>query len=293
MEMGTFENIVRGIVPHSEKRLRVFWKFIQDEYGIYPEQKSENAFYFYTIARSLILHGYGEPLLDPHIVDRIRLCSQCGVPTYFSCVPANIHVEKIASMMRSGLGAIKFSIDALDDMAQKKIRGEHSNFTEAYEKILKLIDIKAKDPAIKTEIVVMMVQLSSLETGLQVAKDFVRLWADKPVYTYVKSQDNRWYFDERSDIKCKSHYAFQYCEFPWTSLTVMADGSVVPCTQDYNCEMVFGNIKERSLEDIWNSREYDSFRKWHIYGTFPKEHKCAMRCDIKCVFSRMGDKKEK
>ena len=50
----------------------------------------------------------------------------------------------------------------------------------------------------------------------------------------------------------KSHYAEQYCEYPWISTTVMADGNVVPCTQVSNNELVMGNINENSLEEIWN-----------------------------------------
>ena len=78
-----------------------------------------------------------------------------------------------------------------------------------------------------------------------------------------------------------SHYSDQYCEFPWTSVTVMADGSVVPCTQDYDCEMIMGDAKKDALESIWNNENYRNLRKWHINGNFPKGFKCSERCDLK------------
>ena len=84
-----------------------------------------------------------------------------------------------------------------------------------------------------------------------------------------------------------SHYLNQYCEFPWTSLTVMADGSVVPCTQDYDCEMTLGNVNNESLESIWNGPKYKQFRQWHISGKFPEGFKCANRCDIPKMFQRL------
>ena len=96
------------------------------------------------------------------------------------------------------------------------------------------------------------------------------------VFAYVKSQDNRWYFEVDETMTNFSHYSKQYCEYPWTSTTVMADGSVVPCTQDCNCEMAQGNVKEESLADIWNGENYNNLRHWHITGNFPKGHKPAL-----------------
>jgi len=37
--------------------------------------------------------------------------------------------------------------------------------------------------------------------------------------------------------------------------------------------------EENSLEEIWNSKKYDEFRKMLITGNFPKEHKCLKNCD--------------
>ena len=71
------------------------------------------------------------------------------------------------------------------------------------------------------------------------------------------------------DLKSNSHYSKQYCEYPWLSLTVMADGNVVPCTQISNNELVLGNINENSLEEIWNGDKYQELRRMHVSGKFP------------------------
>lgn len=287
MDMGLFEKIIAQARPHSESYLTDFWKFVVDEYGIQPQDCTENAFYFYTVSKSLILHGYGDPPLDPQLIERIKICSKYNVPTYFSCVPANIEVDKCIEMMKAGAGHIKFAIDALDDETSKKIRGERNNFTDSYRKIMELIAAKKKDSSLKTTIVITMLQMSDTNESAQMQRNFMKLWADKPVYAYVKSQDNRWYYEEKSALASKAHYETQYCEFPWYSLTVMADGSVVPCTQDYNAEMTFGNARESSLADIWNGPKYEQFRKWHINGDFPQGYKCVGRCDQKLVCDRL------
>ncbi|MBU1456984.1 MAG: SPASM domain-containing protein, partial [Proteobacteria bacterium] len=59
----------------------------------------------------------------------------------------------------------------------------------------------------------------------------------------------------------------EYCQFPWTSMTVKSDGIVASCSQDYNNDLVFGDTKTQTLKEIWNSEEYDKFRKMHVYNT--------------------------
>ena len=113
---------------------------------------------------------------------------------------------------------------------------------------------------------------------------FMELWKGQDVFAYVKSQDNRWLLEQDDEMVNHSHYETQYCEYPWTSLTVMADGSVVPCTQDYDTEMIFGNVKENSLEEIWNGEAYKKFRRINITGEYPPGHKCFERCDQKKLY---------
>ncbi len=129
-----------------------------------------------------------------------------------------------------------------------------------------------------------MLDLSTDEKSIIKQNRFIEIWKDKEVFAYIKSLDNRWYNDLDEDLQNKSHYQSQYCEFPWTSLTIMANGNIVPCTQDYDAEMVFGNIKTDSLEDIWNGAKYEEFRQWHITGDFPKGNKCNDKCDLKKIY---------
>ncbi|MBF0103234.1 MAG: SPASM domain-containing protein [Magnetococcales bacterium] len=280
----TFERILDQIQPHNIDKLEEFWRFVESEYGINQQERSENGFYFHIVSRCLILHGYGEPLLDRYIVDRVAQCTKRNIPTYFSCVPANINMEKISALMENGLTVLKFSLDALSDDQAKAIRGDNNNFHEAFSKILQVIGHRDQQK-FATLIVLTMISMSTDEQARRVERDFLAMWRDYDVYAYIKSQDNRWYTEEDPSLVNRSHYETQYCEYPWTSMTVMADGSVVPCTQDYNAEMQFGNARDQSCQEIWNSEAYRQFRAWHVNGQFPPGHKCKERCDQKKVYN--------
>jgi radical SAM protein with 4Fe4S-binding SPASM domain len=280
MDKEVFKSVAAQLFPHRKKIFDDWVHFVGKELGIHPEEHGENPFYFFISSQAITMHGFGEPILDPFIKERIEILSQKDIPTYFSCNPSNINPKRIESLFQAGLKYIKFSIDSLSDEKAKKIRGSRANYSHAYQKILNVLDIKEKG-AYPVTIVVCMIRLSKKQD--KEAEEFLRIWQNKDVYSYIKSQDNKWYFQEKDSDKAKSHYETQYCEFPWTSLSVMVDGTVVPCTQDFNCEMSMGNVRDNSLEEIWNSEKYTEFRKMHITGEFPTSYRCTKRCDLKTV----------
>jgi radical SAM protein with 4Fe4S-binding SPASM domain len=273
-----FEKMLDNIEIYSDENLGNFWSWLEKEANFNHKEVSENGFYFSVVSRCLILHGYGEPFLDKFLIKRLKACRERKIPTYFSCTPATMTVDKAVNAMENGLTVLKFSLDAMDDEKIKSIRGKKANYNESIEKIMKLLEIK-KERGFKTILVPCMIALDNDEKNTKLHDKFLNFWKDKDVYAYIKSQDNRWHFEQKKDLENKSHYVKQYCEFPWTSTTVMAEGNVVPCTQISNNEIVLGNVNENSLENIWNNENYNNLRKMHITGNFPKGHKCSERCD--------------
>ncbi len=273
-----FEKMLDKVVTHNDKNLNDFWKWLEEDAKFNPKEVSENGFYFSVVSRCLILHGYGEPFLDKYLIKRLQACKKRNIPTYFSCTPATMTVEKAVKAMEAGLTVLKFSLDAMDDDKIKSIRGKKATYNESIEKIHKLLEIK-KERGFKTLLVPCMIAINNNEKSKKMHQNFINFWKDKDVYAYIKSQDNRWLFEQNKKLENKSHYAQQYCEFPWTSATIMAEGNVVPCTQISNNEIVLGNVNKNSLEEIWNGEKYQALRKMHITGKFPKGHKCSEKCD--------------
>lgn len=285
-----FEQMLDSIKLHDDKDLENFWKWLKDEASLDHKEVSENGFYFNIVSRCLILHGYGEPFLDKYLIKRLKACKERNIPTYFSCTPATMTVEKAEAAMEAGLSVLKFSLDALDDEEIKKIRGKRADYKDSINKIHKIIEIK-KQKGFKTLLVPCMIALDNKEKDNVQHKKFLDFWKDKDVFAYIKSQDNRWHFENDNNLSNKSHYAKQYCEYPWTSTTVMAEGNVVPCTQISNNEIILGNVNKKNLKEIWNGKEYQDLRKMHITGNFPKGHKCLEKCDQVKLFEYLRKNK--
>lgn len=282
MKLATFQNIVSQLKPHSKEKWTEWEAFVAREYGIPRDAMSENHFFLYIIPKVIQLHGYGDPLLDKSMAEYVKLLKTKGFFSYFSCNPANIDIDKTVQMFENGLDYIKYSIESVDDARHKEIRGSASNFTESYKKILHLLDVKKKS-GFKTTIIITMLDLN--KSWQQEEFDKLRqAFAGLDVYIYLKSEDQQWY---RKDFHgTKSVHWSEICQHPWMSMTIKSNGEAAMCMEDYNNEIVLGNVLKESLSDIWNGAKYEKFR--HDQFDLTKGLKCTEECDMKLVGDFLG-----
>jgi radical SAM protein with 4Fe4S-binding SPASM domain len=99
------------------------------------------------------------------------------------------------------------------------------------------------------------------------------------VYIYQKSADQAWLTGKANS---KSIHWTEPCQFPWSSMTINSSGLAVACPEDFNGEIVLGDAKTQSLEEIWNSETYRQFRLSHFTRN---SGKCWNECDMR-VFGK-------
>ena len=283
MDMNMFKNVVEQIRPFSEQELEEWKNFVEKNYSIAKNDMSENHFFLYIIPKVLVLHGYGDPLLDKHMSERIKLLTQRNIPSYFSCNPANINIESSIEMFENGLGYIKYSIESVDDIRHKQIRGRASNFTKSYKSILHLLEIKKKRNY-QTIIVITMLDFNS--NWEKQEKEFLELkkyFNDEEYYVYKKSLDTQWLLSEKERHLNSSIHWSSVCKHPWMSMTILSNGQSAECMESFDGNVYLGNTKEESLYNIWNGETYKQFRKDHI--NLNKDIRCFAECDMK----QLGD----
>ncbi len=288
MDMEIFDAIIDQMQPQPAERVGR-WRAFADRNLRRGTEPSENNFYFDVVAKTVTLHGFGEPLLDPFLPDRIERMTRKGIPTYFSCNPNNIRMDLMRDLFEAGTGYIKFAMDSLEDARAREIRGPRADFTRAHALVRETLDLKRRMGA-STVIVVTLLDFFGAFDEDSEAGRFLALWQGDDVYAYVKSVDNRWLqrralAEEGGGLRgaARSHYSRQYCEYPWTSMTVLADGSVVACTQDVNGRWTFGNVRESSLREIWTNDPFTEFRLRQITGDLPGDSMCRARCDLNLI----------
>ncbi len=74
------------------------------------------------------------------------------------------------------------------------------------------------------------------------------------------------------------------CTFPFTELTVRANGDIVMCCYDLLSQEVMGNVADAFLGDVWNGAEYEDARRGLALLALRGRHGQLPRTCRTCVF---------
>ena len=83
------------------------------------------------------------------------------------------------------------------------------------------------------------------------------------LYKKLSSVCKRQLLDDKKRYLRLSRYR---CYFPWHEVSILWDGSIVPCCRDYNGDYILGNINKEPLKKIWNNKKAKSLRAEFING---------------------------
>jgi radical SAM protein with 4Fe4S-binding SPASM domain len=285
MTTDEFGKLVDQLAPHDTDKWKQWKEYSEREFLSKTLAYEEDYFYFFICAQTLILHGFGEPILDKTLAEKIALANEKGLSTYFSMNPVNIKLDKMKEFAEAGLDYLKFSLEGLDNETQLMYRRVvDKDFNATLKKIFDTIELFEKGKY-KTKVILTRLSFKNDPEG---DREYLDFWKQYPVMVYIKNQHNRWLYEEEKADSNTAEYMQRYCEFPWSSVSVLYDGTVVPCPLDYEGELNMGNVKENTLEEIWNSEKFEDFRQMHANGNFPEGHFCKSKCDYNQLYEFTG-----
>jgi radical SAM protein with 4Fe4S-binding SPASM domain len=65
------------------------------------------------------------------------------------------------------------------------------------------------------------------------------------------------------------------CKMPWTELTILWDGKVVPCANHFEPDHAIGDLTRQSLDEIWNGPALSALRAAHVADAVDAVPVCA------------------
>jgi len=247
----------------------------------------------------------GEPLLDPHFdIIANKLLRSDFFDILLTTNGLLLDANRIRKLRKIGIKRIQVSLDGASAFTHDYIRGERGVFNKVINNLKKLngdfnltintVVLKlnyselpymlklVKSLKVTTWRMVLLVPVSNFTLDLQITpEEFKQLviWTEKMkkgeknihiVGPTFKLQPNVQVLD--GAIKSDR----LYCEAGITLCTIMADGTIIPCTY-FNSPLFYaGNIIHNGLEEIWRfSKILNVFRN---LGTLPFHCK---NCDIK------------
>lgn len=218
-------------------------------------------------AETISLFGYGEPLMDGNIVERIRYCANRGLKTFITTNAALLNYTMAKDLVDAGLSDIRFSVHGLTANRYESVhRG--LDFSMALRNIHNFLAINKMDGNTSTHVSSICMNgddPDKIRYAWEEAVDYLEIW--KP-HNWAGGRKYR-----------KVERRKKTCGRPFNGpLQINADGKMMVCCFDYNGEMIIGHTVTQGIARILEtSTALEEIRKAHKtgqYGSLP----CA-ECD--------------
>jgi MoaA/NifB/PqqE/SkfB family radical SAM enzyme len=206
------------------------------------------------------LHGFGEPLLDDLLPERIRLAKAFGIKhTYLVTNASLLFPETARKIISAGLDAMKISFCGTDEQSyDATMRG--LNFTAAISNIREFVRIRKELKKRTPKLILQYLPRKADGAGIE---EFKTLWRS----TLDNSLGDRLNFNALDNFGGGRAYnpigekITSICFYPWSALSVLWDGRAVTCCVDYNGVQRLGDLTSQSVKEIWNGPVLSSIRQ--------------------------------
>jgi radical SAM protein with 4Fe4S-binding SPASM domain len=218
---------------------------------------------------AITLASRGEPLMHPRISDMLNYISKKDniFELKINSNGSFLTEELCHEIFKSKVTTFVISADHYEKKTFEELR-KFSNFEKIVNNVKMLYSIRKefyKD--CETEI-----RISGIDFYKNLdKKKFQEFWS--PFSDNVSSSDafERW--DTYNNKKNED--VSSPCSYLWDRMYVWHDGKCNPCDADYKSYLSYGNVKENSIAQVWNSDELKKHRKTHL----EKKRKNLIPCD--------------
>ena len=231
----------------------------------------------------LELQMWGEPLLNPNIFEMIDY-SVGKVKKVKLSTNANLLDKKNAKkLIKNSPDHLRISIDANSSGIYNRIRCG-GDFKKVIRNTVSFLEMKGKG-----NLPITAVQLIEMNINSHEINDFLNRWegiADEVKIIRLNSMgDLKGNYD---DLKIKEYsLGWNYtCGTPWNRIYVYSNGDVPFCGFDIEGKLIFGNLHNMTIKEVWNSKEAFEFRNSLIKRkNMPIECKKCREWDMNGTYS--------
>jgi len=241
--------------------------------------------------RLLRLAVLGEPFLHPQMTDMIRIAKDADIASRVDTFSnGSLLTEAISTkIVDYGLDYIRFTIYSVLNERHKEVTKATCDIHTIHNniRILRMIrDAKKKsNPYIfvkmfdtygeENDIFFQMYKDVADEIGLEKVHDATKYSGNDLIKAFYKN--DRYEQVTRAEFQ-KGLHNHMACPRPFMAMVISSMGDVVMCTHDAPRATKVGDVKNNTLEEIWNSDKLFEFRKMHLSGR-KHENLLCRNCD--------------
>lgn len=207
------------------------------------------------------LQNFGEPLLDSLFLERIAYARKSGIKTVVF-TNASLLQDKISEgILHAGLDEIIVSVDTSQKINYEKIR-RGLDYEKTVENIKAFRKIRLKFGVKRPKIICVLTRTIQGKEEIEEARCFWQSIADQ----VIEKQAHDWAGAKNYFFRKYSFRHFWPCVFLWKSATILWDGQVTICCQDFDGKINLGNLKNDTLKNILSSEQIKHYREFHKKG---------------------------
>ena len=220
----------------------------------------------------IVLGGFGEPLLHPQFDDILGLLSDAGV--YGVAVRTNglaLNDAAIASLVRHRVDVVAVMLDAWSEELYRRLHDGHE-LTTVTAAMDKLGQTRGKANQVEP---VVLPHLTKTTDNIDELDDFFDGWVRRIGWAVIEGYSHHaGQLPDRAVIDMSPPLRAP-CRRIRTRCTILADGRLTLCDQDFTGLSTVGSLHETSLSDLWHGDLLQAARTHHEAGRYDDLPLCA------------------
>lgn len=248
-------------------------------------------------------HLLGEPLLYPRFFDFVEEAHDVGQRILLVTNGSRFQEENIEDIFRTKLDQLLISLNTPEREGYNEQRGTNMPFETYMHGIERMVEEAVKrDEGPETMINVLYDQSKTDDPQeIRRVNGLANQWVnvvrritgqkelsveevdhfDPSLRTEIQLYDNlRIMFQPYHSWGEGQSPELHFCAFPWKQLAILVDGQATACCVDSEGEINLGNVREQTVEEIWNGPEITRIRDSFWNKQRAVEPRC-IRCPIR------------
>lgn len=218
------------------------------------------------------LHHLGESLVVRRLGEFIRYGRSRGVAMGLSTNATFLDAGRSRLLLENGLDFLVISLDAATPATYAQIR-VGGDYASTLSNIQQFFAMKRKLPNRTTAVV----QLIVMESNRHEIEAFAREWEGQVMIKEVRDWAGQvpLPLSKSPNQRREGRPRLPPCRMPWSELTVLWDGAVVPCANHFEKVNVLGDLRSQSVAEVWNSPAMQRLRASHLSDAVAGVPVCA------------------
>lgn len=212
---------------------------------------------------SVRLHNMGESLFHKRIDEFVKYARAAGIRTTLSTNASALTRRAGERILDAGLDSLLVSFDGTSKETYEYFRAG-ARYEQVLAKIEEFLAQRERHANQRTRVTMSLINMPMTRSEIQT---FKRRWEKRVDAIRIKPPRNWDGSSERINALVDlsdQRLIDKPCFWLWSSMVILWDGRAVPCCMDYDAKSLLGNIRDKTLAEIFNDSPIRTLRELHV-----------------------------